>query len=129
MNFEEYCQKLKAEGEVTLSEEETADLIRAAYKRMLGGPEPGSRVGAILSEGDGVVRLLGYGVYEGDQPCPYLGGTPNPRIRLDSGQVVWGCECWWNGEDDVKASLEGKQVIMEDITCYRKEATDNGSQA
>jgi len=24
----------------------------------------------------------------------------NPKIRLDSGGVVWGCECWWGEADN-----------------------------
>ena len=33
----------------------------------------------------------------------------NPRIRLDSGDVVWGCQCWWGPEKVVKARLEAYQ--------------------
>lgn len=29
-------------------------------------------------------------------------GKPNPKIILDDGLVIWGCECWWDeiAEDD-----------------------------
>ena len=80
----------------------------------------GDRVGAILGSKDGVVDFLGYGVYEGDfdpdnpEDAPKAVGAiaemgrdatkiakeykipyvrRNPRIRLDSGKIVWGCEC------------------------------------
>ena len=27
-------------------------------------------------------------------------GLTNPRIELDGGGVIWGCECWWERVDD-----------------------------
>jgi hypothetical protein len=76
----------------------------------------GQRVGAILSAGDGVVKLLGYGIYVGDEVPPSSGGwmaealaehgLKNPRLDLDSGETVWGCQCWWGPEDEVKAKVE-----------------------
>ena len=29
-------------------------------------------------------------------------GLSSPCILLDSGERVYGCECWWGGEDQVK---------------------------
>lgn len=54
--------------------------------------------------------MLGWGVYEGDH-VPETGplalvGVRNPRIRLDSGKVVWGYECWWGPEAGFKTKLE-----------------------
>lgn len=37
------------------------------------GPDPGQRVGAILSANNGVVKLLGFGVYVGDEVPPNEG--------------------------------------------------------
>lgn len=66
----------------------------------------GQRVGAILGAGDNkVVKFLGYGVYDGDLPCEMLGGMENPRITLDNGDVVWGCQMWWGNEDRIKAQI------------------------
>lgn len=28
----------------------------------------------------------------------------NPRIRLDSGDILWGCECWWGPADEFVAN-------------------------
>lgn len=80
------------------------------------GHKVGDRVGAVLSTKDGVVQLLGFGVYEGNEVphgmnVGFLGqlsraGIPNPKIRLDSGKVVWGCECWWGSEAGLKRELE-----------------------
>lgn len=86
----------------------------------LGGEEPmkeaGYRVGAICDADDYTVRLYGYGVYDGDfQPPVDFGGRTNPRITLDSGKVVWGYECWWGPEDQVKKNIGGREVVVVDI--------------
>lgn len=89
----------------------------------------GDRVGAIShTEGD-TVYIFGYGVYTGDEVPVGAGGfmgrvlcrakKPNPKIVLDNGKVVWGCECWWGPEDDVKRSLEGQAVVEVDIEARR----------
>lgn len=81
----------------------------------------GERVGAVFATAkDGVVEMLGYGVYEGDF-VPVEGGgwmaaalkeaqVPNPRIRLDNGDVVYGCECWWGPEESVKERVAGHPI-------------------
>jgi hypothetical protein len=41
------------------------------------------------------------GDYVGDEPYQHDGnpwvpkGRRNPKIVLEGGGVVWGCECWW----------------------------------
>lgn len=94
----------------------------------------GSRVGAILSASADEVHLLGYGVYDGDQEAPFGPmGSPleeyreavremygadhpvppytNPRITLDDGRVVWGCQCWWGPEEQIRAKIGNRKVI------------------
>lgn len=39
----------------------------------------------------------------------------NPRIRLDNGKTVWGCECWWGPEEAVKEKISGCNIINVDI--------------
>jgi len=84
--------------------------------------EIGDRVGAILSiDDDGqVIEFLGYGVYEGTFPVEGLrsairdmtGEEPeeedilNPRVKLDSGDTVWGYQMWWAPEDEMRADIE-----------------------
>ncbi|MCK9558593.1 MAG: hypothetical protein M0R50_11225 [Candidatus Cloacimonetes bacterium] len=34
----------------------------------------------------------------------------NPRIRLDNGDVVWGCQCWWGSVDRVKGMIGDRKV-------------------
>jgi hypothetical protein len=92
----------------------------------------GERVGAILRANAGACEFLGYGVYEGDfLPEEAIGfiakalveaKVKNPRIRLDSGSVVYGCECWWGSEAEVKKRLEGYKAVKQvDILEIRKE--------
>jgi len=93
----------------------------------------GDRVGAICGSKDGVVDFFGYGVYQGDSEIPFTAGgllgeisrevkIGNPKILLDSGKVVWGCECWWASEESIKKQLEqAKEVKIVDIEDYRKE--------
>ncbi len=94
----------------------------------------GARVGAILSADRETVRFLGFGVYDGEQDAPFgpLGASleeynevmrelfgadkpvppfRNPRITLDDGRVVWGCECWWGPEDQIRAKIGGRTVV------------------
>jgi hypothetical protein len=86
--------------------------------------QPG-RVGAILSsDEDGTVHFLGFGNYVGDEVPPDEGGSSmtgmlnemswtNPKIVLDNGDVVWGCECWWGPEEQVKKQLAAAPKVQE----------------
>lgn len=93
----------------------------------------GSRVGCMLSaSADGkTVFFLGYGVYSGNE-IPFGAVGPladkcislekqNPKLTLDSGKVVWGCECWWGSEDEVKKSIAGKTLVPVDIEEIRSQ--------
>jgi hypothetical protein len=116
----------------------------------------GERVGAILSADADEVRLLGYGVYEGDFEAPSgpfgvtwehfdelareslgqdefdrmqaSGGVRprNPRIRLDDGSVVWGQECWWGPEDRVHQEIGSRRVVMVDTSGQEADAAGTG---
>jgi hypothetical protein len=87
-------------------------------------------VGAILGSGNGVVEFLGYGIYDGEHvPTEAVGfiadtlketKTKNPRILLDSGSYVYGCECWWGSETKVKKMLKGQKVTKIEINDIRE---------
>jgi hypothetical protein len=77
-------------------------------------PEVGARVGAISHSNSKSVYLFGYGVYEGDFPCKGSFGAPNPRIKLDNGQTVWGYQCWWYSEEEIKNWIGSREVVMVD---------------
>jgi len=94
-------------------------------------PKVNSRVGVILSADKKEVQFLGYGVYVGNEvPDETAIGmlpemlrqenSPNPKIVLDNGDVVYGCECYWSAEDDIKQFIakEKRQIVevrMSDI--------------
>lgn len=46
----------------------------------------------------------------------------NPKIVLDSGKVVWGCECWWGPEEKMRAEIAGRRVVDVDIDEARRRA-------
>lgn len=103
-------------------------------KKAMADVKVGDRVGAYmsLSREDGVAFFFGYGTYVGNEVPPneghlsftsYLSGLRrmNPKIVLDGGEVVWGCECWWGPEDEVKAEIATmSKVINVDILEVRK---------
>jgi len=96
----------------------------------------GDRVGAIFGSDPKtkVVEVFGYGVYEGRFPYSEPAaqgslqeavkdeGCPNPRILLDSGERVWGCECWWGTEAEVRRQLEGRTIRMVTVSQVRARA-------
>lgn len=69
----------------------------------------GSRVAAICSATEEKAIIFGKGTYIGDQVPPKgIGeftdllneaGITNPTIKLDDGNLVYGCECWWGPEE------------------------------
>ncbi len=82
----------------------------------------GQRVGAIFGNDNGVVKFLGYGTYQGWRiPDRALGvglfGIPmehaNPCIQLDSGKLVFGCECWWGPEEQVRRQIDVHLNVVE----------------
>ena len=73
------------------------------------------RVGAILwsDTEKKEIHFLGYGVHQGSEVPPASVSTrlardkqTNPKIILDSGETVWGCQCWWGEEEHIKSALE-----------------------
>lgn len=46
----------------------------------------------------------------------------SPKLVLDDGQVVWGCECWWGPEEHVLRSIAGKTVRLVTIAAARADA-------
>jgi len=85
----------------------------------------GERVGAILKADETTVYMLGFGKYVGDETPPenvggFNAGRPNPKIDLDNGKSVFGCECWWGSEADVKRMIMGREVVEVDIDDFRR---------
>ena len=86
----------------------------------------GTRVTAILEAKDGIVKSFGDGVYAGDFDLPpdaggFNFGQKNPRIDLDSGKTVWGCESWWGPCEAVRKRLPADwKWETVDIEAHRK---------
>lgn len=76
------------------------------------------KVIALLSANEKEVISFGEGDYVGDEIIPKdlnikgfgeiikEAGIPNPKIVLDSGEIVWGCECWWGPKDKVQEKID-----------------------
>ncbi len=99
-------------------------------------PKIGERAGALLSGNNNEVKVLGYGVYIGEEVPVGAGGfmgeamaeegITNPCIELDSGEKVYGCECWWGPEEQMRASVAawvkaGAKEVAVSIGAIRKE--------
>jgi hypothetical protein len=85
----------------------------------------GERIGALVSADGDVVKFLGYGTYAGYEVPPAMGsrslttlmnqmGVENPKLVLDNGDVVWGCECWWATEKETREEI-AKYAHVEDV--------------
>ena len=87
----------------------------------------GIRVGALVSATKELVKFLGYGIYEGDFLIEIEPGFsfPNPRIKLDNSDTVWGCECWWGPEDQIKHEIAWYSEQGAKIEEVRLEGRDN----
>lgn len=73
--------------------------------------ETGDQVLIIEDCRDGHVATGQTGTYEGMHPHPD-GGWENPRIRLENGTAIWGCECWWTPIEKAMP-LEEEQATLE----------------
>lgn len=83
------------------------------------------KVIAWLYVANDVIYSLGEGVYVGDEAPPedVIGinyGHPISKIVLDSGEVVYGCECWWGPKDVMEKSINGRKVINVSIVAERE---------
>ncbi len=79
------------------------------------------RVTAAICMKDGKALIAGHGNYVGDVVPPpgvalmgielHAMGRANPKIELDNGNVIWGCQCWWGSEEAMAEKLEGHEII------------------
>jgi hypothetical protein len=95
--------------------------------------QKGDRVYCVIGRNPetNTIIVAGPGVYQGDEVPPadiWLQGVinlnalgkANPKILLDNGKVIWGCECWWGPEAKVLEKLKGQATEEGDITELRK---------
>lgn len=83
----------------------------------------GDRVGAIASFKEGKLEFFGFGTYEGStipetDDVTMWGallkevGIPTPTILLESGEKVYGCECWWGNVDSIQKYIDASTEIV-----------------
>ncbi len=93
--------------------------------------EPGQRIGAVLCANDDEVELIGFGTYEGDHvPGDDAVGVmakalknmqvKNPKLVMDDGTIVWGCECWWGDENAVNEQIGNRKVVYVNMDKVRE---------
>ena len=112
--------------------EEISSLYQAIMRvtgRVKAPPEVGERVGVMLSEDAQNMSFLGYGVrVEDETPEESAGGLAglvrsmsekSPCLLLDSGQKVYGCECWWGHEEEVRERAGNRVVTNVNIDDVR----------
>ena len=87
------------------------------------GLEIGDRIGVILHAENDTIYIYGYGEYKGESvPSVQAKGIiasilrdsniENPQILLDTGETIWGCECWWGPEEKVKVQLKNYKNVV-----------------
>lgn len=94
--------------------------------------EIGQRIGAILKATDDTVWMIGFGTYQGDHVPPedvggFNFGYPNPKLVMDDGTVVWGCECWWKDEARIRDLFGAHNVVQVDMAELRKPTEGRGA--
>jgi len=85
------------------------------------GKKEVKRVGAFLLKNYDTILFLGYGELVGEEiPVEAVGWiadclkkerVKNPKIVLDDGNVVYGCECWWVAEEKMKHVIRGAPKV------------------
>lgn len=97
----------------------------------MAGETVGDRVLALKSadKNKREMYVYGEGVYVGRLAPPLGTKTPfgpvdedilaagfkNPCIKLDSGAIVWGCQCWWGHPGSVRRQLAGYAEVPVDV--------------
>lgn len=79
------------------------------------------RVTAVICAKGGKALIAGHGDYVGDHvPPPGVGlmgielhalGHKNPKIELDNGNVIWGCQCWWGSKERMEEELGDMEIV------------------
>lgn len=72
----------------------------------------GMRIGAhVTLSGAPTSYFLGLGTHEGDHPCPFFKALRYmPRLKMDSGETLWGNEVWWGPESNYLAADKDPRI-------------------
>lgn len=102
-----------AEDAIRRSDAEPLDLD-AAYDRAVGAARL-TRAEADRRKADGAARLAAEQARPLADRVDELLQRPslNPKIVLDTGGVVWGCDCWWGDADTTTPAswARGRQIV------------------
>lgn len=91
----------------------------------------GTRIFAIcdIDEDKKEVVCFGGGIYADEEETPpgvFMAGleirSDSPKLVLDSGDVVYGCECWWGPENNMLTLINGYHRTYISVTEYRRMA-------
>jgi len=97
------------------------------------GAKAGDKIFAATHADGDHVYFLGFGVYEGDEvPTEDAVGMTasllrmreheNPKLTLDSGEIVWGCECYWGPASEFRSFSNMRKVVPVTVAEYHESA-------
>ncbi len=66
----------------------------------------GDRVFVLKKADDEKIYLYGFGIHEGDDN-KYC----NPKLKLDSGEILFGIQCWFGREDKFEDWAGGREIV------------------
>lgn len=96
----------------------------------------GTRVYVVHAETAETVYVYGWGTHVGNEEYPggpglCSKGMKNPRLNLEKGGWVYGCECWWGPgtEAEIAGWIGGRKVVAMDAihTDEHPEGTEGAS--
>lgn len=68
---------------------------------------------AIATDGVSIKELYPLWVEGEERPeGPFALANENPRIRLEDGSVIWGCQCWW-GQAETRGIATAINAVCE----------------
>lgn len=73
-------------------------------------PGVGERVGVLRSLSETKLELFGYGTYQGIHTHP-TSRQQLPRLLLDDGRELFGDQCWWDAEEEVRKWESNRRVV------------------
>ncbi len=97
------------------------------------GAKPGDKIFAVTHGDDDNIYFLGFGVFEGEE-IPEEGTVgmmasllrmreqKNPKLVLDNGDSIWGCECYWGPADQFRSFANMRKIISTNVAEYREAA-------
>jgi len=129
---QEFCELIwpfvsEVTSEVT-SIEDVQSQVEKLFSALNKNPI-GNRVFAFQHATEDTVYFFGYGTYLGEEE-PYKdagglasvlreSGMKNPKIMLDSGDVVWGCECYWGPAWRFDEKYKNYKIVNVDLNDFR----------